>query len=121
MIVQKKRLYIAGPMRGYDALNYPAFYLAADTIRSTPELDTIWHVCNPAEIGNDFAPLKEHFDQSPDLLKRLMEFELAVVKSCDAILLLRGWEKSEGARAELRVAIDNGLEIYTQESGEIVR
>lgn len=119
--MRKKRIYIAGPMRGYEDYNYPAFYLAADTIRSTPELDRIWHVCNPAEIGNDFAPLKEHFDQSSDLLKRLMEFELATVKSCDAILLLRGWEKSEGARAELRVAIDNNLEIYTQDSGVLIR
>ena len=121
MMTKKKRLYIAGPMRGYDELNYPAFYLAAGTIHSTPELDDVWQVCNPAEISNDFAPTLDDLKKSPELLKRLMEFELAVVKSCDAILLLRGWEKSEGARAELRVAIDNNLEIYTQDSGEIVR
>ena len=120
MIVQKKRLYIAGPMRGYDDFNYPAFNRAADAILNDPELCDIWQACNPAEIGADFAP-PDDLAQSPELLKRLMEFELAVVKSCDAILLLRGWEKSEGARAELRVALDNNLEIYTQDSMEIVR
>lgn len=121
MIMQKKRLYIAGPMHGYDEFNYSAFYFAADTIRNTPELGDVWQVCNPAEISNDFAPTPDDLAKAPDLLKRLMEFELAVVKSCDAILLLRGWEKSEGARAELRVALDNNLEIYTQESGVLIR
>ena len=117
----KKRIYIAGPMRGYEYFNYPAFNRAADAIRNDPELCDIWHVCNPAEIGNDFTPTPDDLAKAPDLLERLMEFELAVVKSCDAIYLLRGWEKSEGARAELRVALDNKLEIYTEESGRLFR
>jgi len=121
MIKPKKRIYIAGPMRGYEYFNYPAFYFAADAIRNDPELRDTWHVCNPAEIGNYFAPTSNDIAQSLELLKRLMEFELAVVKSCDAILLLRGWEKSEGARAEPRVALDNNLEIYTEESGRLFR
>ena len=50
-----------------------------------------------------------------------MDLELAAVKSCDAILLLCGWEKSEGARGELAVALANNLEIYTQESGVLIR
>lgn len=119
--MRKKRIYIAGPMRGYDDLNYSAFYFAADVIKNDPELRDVWRVCNPAEIGKDFSSLTHDLSLSPDLLKRLMEFELAVVKSCDAILLLRGWEKSEGARAELRVALDNNLEIYTQDSGVLIR
>ena len=48
------------------------------------------------------------------MIRRLMELELAVVKSCDAIYLLHGWEKSAGARAELRVALDHNLEIILE-------
>ena len=43
-----------------------------------------------------------------------MELEFAVVKSCDAIYLLHGWEKYAGARAELRVALDHNLEIILE-------
>ena len=117
--MSKKRIYIAGPMRGYDDFNYSAFNVAADLIEMDPELRKIWHVCNPVEIGEGFGGASE-IAASPETLKRLMEFELAAVKSCDAILLLDGWEKSEGARAELRVALDNNLEIYTQESGVLI-
>jgi len=117
----KKRIYIAGPMRGYPDLNYSAFNYAMESILSDPKLNKAWCVLNPVLIGKDFSSVPVDFIQSPDLLRRLMEFELAVVKSCDAILLLRGWERSEGARAELRVALDAKLEIYTQDSGVLIR
>lgn len=119
--VTKKRIYIAGPMRGYSDLNYSAFNHAMESILSDPKLNKVWCVLNPVLIGKDFSPVPIDFIRSPQLLARLMEFELAVVKSCDAIYLLRGWERSEGALAELRVALDNKLEIYTEESGRLIR
>ena len=118
--MRKKRIYIAGPMRGIEDNNYSAFIYAFDEFMKYPELRDAWEVVNPVEIGEGFGSAGELADD-PKLLKRLMELELAAVKSCDAILLLRGWEKSEGARGELRVAIDNQLEIYTQESGVLIR
>lgn len=114
----KKRIYIAGPMRGYKDLNYDEFMRVGLEFLHNPNLRDIWVPVNPIEIGMDFGDAAE-LENSPELLKRLMEFELAAVKSCDAILLLRGWERSEGARAELRVALDNKLEIYTEESGRL--
>ena len=117
--MSKKRIYIAGPMRGYKDFNYSAFIIADNCFRKYPELRNAWEVVNPVEIGEGFGSASE-IAASPETLKRLMEFELAAVKSCDAILLLDGWEKSEGARAELRVALDNNLEIYTQESGVLI-
>lgn len=116
----KKRIYIAGPMRGYKDLNYDEFMRVGLEFLHNPNLRDIWVPVNPIEIGDDFGDAAE-LENSPELLKRLMEFELAAVKSCDAIFLLRGWEKSQGARAELRVALDNNLEIYTQDKGELVR
>ena len=118
--MSKRRIYIAGPMRGYPDLNYSAFILAMDRINSDPKLRATWEVVNPVEIGEDFGSVEE-LNESPDLLRRLMEIELAAVRSCDAILLLRGWEGSEGARDELRAALDAKLEIYTQDSGVLIR
>lgn len=103
----RKRIYIAGPMRGYDALNVSAFE------RAHLALNLDWNVENPVFIGGGFGTPAE-IEANPDLLRRLMELELAVVKSCDAIYLLHGWEKSAGARAELRVALDHNLEIILE-------
>ena len=116
----KKRIYIAGPMRGYPDYNYLEFVRVADAFFKEPELCERWEVVSPVKIGNGFGSAEE-INESPELLGRLMELELAVVKSCDAIFLMTGWEKSAGARAELRVALDADLEIYTQESGVLVR
>ena len=40
-----------------------------------------------------------------------MDEELAAVDICDAIMLLRGWTTSKGARLELSRAIAGNLEI----------
>ena len=116
----KRRIYIAGPMRGHKDLNYDEFTRVALEFLNDPKLYDEWVAVNPVEIGEDFGSAVE-IEQSPKLLERLMEFELAAVKSCDAIFLLHGWEKSKGARAELRVALDNDLEIYTQDKGDLIR
>lgn len=118
--MKKKRIYIAGPMRGRKDLNYDEFTRVAFEFLNNPKLYDAWIAVNPVEIGEDFGSADE-IDNDPKLLERLMEFELAAVKSCDAIFLLSGWEKSAGARGELRVALDNDLEIYTQDKGDLIR
>lgn len=110
----KPRIYIAGPMSGYEGFNEDAFIRADDFL-----VELGFEVVNPFEIGEGFG-LPSEIQESPEILKRLMDFELAAVKSCDAIFLLHGWEKSQGARAELRVALDCNLEIHTEDSGDLL-
>ena len=110
----KPRIYIAGPMSGYEGFNEDAFIRADDFL-----VELGFEVVNPFEIGKGFG-LPSEIQESPEILKRLMDFELATVKSCDAIFLLHGWEKSQGARAELRVALDCNLEIHTEDSGDLL-
>jgi len=38
--------------------------------------------------------------------------DLEIVSRCDAIYMMQGWDESEGARNELRLAISLQLEIY---------
>lgn len=102
------RIYIAGPMSGRDDYNYPAFNRAAERLRAEG-----WTVENPAEIGARFGTPVE-ISSLPELLCRVTRLELETVKTCDAIYMLQGWEKSTGARVELAAAISRDLVIILE-------
>ena len=40
--------------------------------------------------------------------------EIGELAECDSIYLLHGWQYSEGARAELKLAIEKGLDIFLE-------
>lgn len=104
----KKVVYIAGPMRGLPESNYPQFECVARFLRSEG-----WDVCSPVEIGSAFGTAAE-LNADPVKLFRAMDAERDAIRtSCDAILLLPGWERSKGARAELIIALEKNLEIIT--------
>lgn len=94
-----KTCYIAGPMRGYPLYNFPAFDEAAESLREAG-----WKVVSPADLDRDngFDPEIGEGPVPPldDCIKR----DLKAVLECDAIVLLPGWEKSTGAKAEYEVA-----------------
>jgi hypothetical protein len=99
-------VYIAGPMRGHPAHNFPAFYSAADRFRRAG-----WIVRNPAEIG------LEAFGNDPAAGgPAYMRADLRAICDVDAMALLPGWEQSTGARCEVVVAITLGLAFYDAES-----
>lgn len=104
----KETIYIAGPMRGYQMNNHIHFNRAASYLRAAG-----WYVLNPAEISADFGT-QEQLNADKRLLALLMEFELSLLETCQAIYLIRGWENSEGARAELAKALKLGLRIYLE-------
>ena len=104
----KKVVYIAGPMRGLPESNYPQFENVARFLRSEG-----WYVCSPVEIGSAFGTADE-LNANPTRLAVAMEAERDALRtSCDAILLLPGWERSKGTRAELIIALEKNLEIIT--------
>lgn len=90
-------VYIAGPMTGLSDLNFPAFHAAAATLRAQGH-----EVVNPAEINPD---------QTMPWLE-CMRRDLAALVFCEAIYLLPGWERSNGATLEHHVAKRLGLEIW---------
>jgi hypothetical protein len=47
-----------------------------------------------------------------------MEADLAAVRSCDAIYLLKGWRSSRGARKELEEALKHHKTILEEEAGD---
>ncbi len=110
-------VYIAGPMRGHKLYNFPAFDRVADSFESLGH-----EVVNPADIGraNGFDPrdLPKDFDWEqipPDLdLVTIVNRDLTSLQQCDTIFMLKGWEGSTGASAELAVAKWLGLEVVFQ-------
>lgn len=93
------RVYVAGPMTGLPDLNFPAFNAEAAILRAQGLT-----VINPAEHGivkgAEWADYLRH--------------DIAGLVSCERIHLLRGWEKSKGARLEFQIATELGMEVTHQ-------
>lgn len=92
------RVYIAGPMSDLPDHNFPAFHLAARQLRAAG-----FHVISPAELNHIADGLPRQLIVSRDLQGLLL---------CDSIVLLPGWEKSEGAKAERHVAEWAHMHVY---------
>jgi uncharacterized protein DUF4406 len=96
-------IYVAGPMRGYPDLNFPAFHDAADRFRRAG-----WTVRNPVEIG------REAFGPNPEAVqpREFLRADIRVLVDCQAIAVLPGWEHSTGARCEAAIARSLGLAFF---------
>jgi nucleoside 2-deoxyribosyltransferase len=92
-----KKIYIAGPMTGYENYNRDSFNSAAKC-------------CN----DNNAVPLNPA--TLPDGLTQgqYMDICFAMIRAADAIYLLKGYEESKGAMAELAYAEKLELEIIEQ-------
>lgn len=101
-----RRIYIAGPMSGLPELNFPAFHAAAKALREQGH-----HVENPAEINAD--PKAQWLD--------CMRTDIARLVTCDAVLMLPGWQNSRGALVEHGLAVGLGLEVMSMRDAVIRR
>ena len=90
------RVYISGPMTGLPELNFPAFHAAAAFLRRRG-LEAV----NPAELNAD-TTMPWH---------ACMRADIKALCDCDAIVLLPGWQHSQGAQLELHIAHRLGLAV----------
>lgn len=114
------RIYIAGPMRGYDVFNFPAFHAAASKLRADGHF-----VFSPAEKdqsihGDEFAKgtkgdLAEIEAKGFSLRRALGDDTAWICAEGDGIYMLKGWEASKGAKAEKALAEALGLEVMYDE------
>lgn len=107
---KKQVWYVAGPMSNLPNLNFPAFHAEAARLRVLG-----YEVVNPAEINGGEDELTACAAMTPDEItahwRTCMRNDIKVLVDCDGIALLSGWERSRGARLELHVASELGLDI----------
>lgn len=92
-----KRIYIAGPMTGYDNFNRQSFNDAAVRF----QIDGI-NPLNPAILPDGLTQ------------SQYMDICFAMIRAADAIYVLKGYEKSKGALAELAYAEKLDLDVIYQ-------
>jgi hypothetical protein len=92
--------YIAGPMTGYPAFNYPEFHYVAGVLRSKGV-----EVINPAELHGEDDTGGDH------PWEYYLRVALKAVLECDEVVLLKGWQQSRGAVLERHVAEQLGMKI----------
>lgn len=90
------RLYLAGPMTGFEDFNFPAFNKMAAELRARGYV-----VENPAEHG-----VVEGADWAD-----YMAYDLTRLGLCGQVALLPGWENSKGARLEVHIARELGMQV----------
>lgn len=91
------RVYIAGPMRGIPKRTYMRnFKLGAEWLQHMFKPEKIY---NPAIVQEQI----EGFADKP--MRKIARFDFNELMSCDTIYMLRGWERSIGARAEHAYAV----------------
>lgn len=90
------RLYLAGPMTGFEDFNFPTFNKMAADLRGRG-----YTVENPAEHGvvadADWADY--------------MAYDLTRLGLCGMVAVLPGWENSKGARLEVHIARELGMQV----------
>lgn len=109
-------IYLAGPMRGYDQFNYPAFHKAAAMLRAEGH-----SVFSPAEKdmerhGEDISigttgQLAEIEAKGFSLRDAIADDLEYIIRHADAIALLPGFEKSSGVAVELALSKFLSLEV----------
>jgi nucleoside 2-deoxyribosyltransferase len=100
------KVYLAGPMRGYESFNFPAFRAAATELRAKG-----YEVASPAEHdeAGGFDPSlnsEESFD-----LRAAFRWDVAQVLASDAVVVLPGWQVSKGASVEVSLAEVVGIPV----------
>ena len=119
------RIYVSGKMTGVPDHNRTAFDAAAKRLREQGHFVINPHDLTPIfgtaeEITEAFVAAYTINEYMPEarLARAVMSADLAAVRSCDAIYLLRGWETSRGAKRELAEAIAHGLTIMQEGDAE---
>ena len=100
-----KRVYLAGPMRGYPQWNHPAFFAAADKLRQLG-CEIVW---NPAEHDKHIGFDNNKSELSVEDFQRMMRWDFERVMEAEAVVFLHGWTRSRGACAERLIAYYLGI------------
>lgn len=94
------KIYISGPITGIDKDKCAAAFNCAVALLSLKgyEMVSPWHI-------SQVLPQSFTYED-------FMDIDMVLLKKCDAILMLPGWENSRGATKELTYAKKNDMKVF---------
>lgn len=102
------KVYVAGPMRGHPGRNKVAFYESTNALRRRGMT-----VVSPAEMDEEYGNLP---DGAPGVWEPVDQLairrDIEALFECDAVVVLPGWETSDGATLEVSVAVAAGIPVH---------
>ncbi len=118
----RKTIYLAGPMQGYPEFNFPRFNAVAAALRAgghtvfnPAEKDIERHNGTDISKGNATGSLEQSKTEHKFSLRQALSEDMNFIcLEANQIVLLPGWEKSNGAQAEHRCAValqSEGMEV----------
>ena len=99
-----KVIYVAGPYRadGNEGM-------LANIVMARAYARILWKRGYAAICPHTNTAFMDGPDIPPD---KFIEGDLEIIERCDAMFMLPGWEKSEGANKEYALAVNLGMPIY---------
>ena len=106
-ITDCKRIFIAGPMRGYEKYNFPKFD-RIEKLLNDFGIDCV----NPGRISRRFKEKDVNSDIS--VYNEMVRLQQEAERTCDSILLLDGWQWSKGVQLEVKTAAELGMQFLLE-------
>lgn len=106
--IKKLKIFIAGPMRGYPYYNFDKFDAYENFLK-----DRGIECVNPARISRKFKEVEVNNDIN--VYNEMVRLQQEAEKTCNAILLLDGWQWSEGVKLEVKTAAENDFQFLLEE------
>jgi nucleoside 2-deoxyribosyltransferase len=104
-----KLVYIAGP---YSAKNFIGRLI--NIMRARKVAKILWSKGYAVICPHSNSALMDKYAPAENFYKGTLE----MLKHCDYIVMLKGWSKSKGSRAELKYAYDSGISVIYWGTGD---
>ena len=116
------RIYVAGPMTGYEHYNHRAFAYAQERWQAEGHVVVTPFDANSRvwfrHHGRPFDPRADTCDWGDPVLGEMFAEDVQELLAADAVVLLAGWEKSRGARLECAIGKAVGKRFILDATGE---
>lgn len=115
--MSKGRYYLAGPMRGYKLYNFPAFDKARDELTAVG-----YEIVSPADLDRQagFDPSRDGWTHADQEMAVVRDVAAIADPETKGIILIDGWERSEGTWQEVVTTRYLRKEVLTYSKGKVM-